>query len=331
MPITFDQAYASLSVYAPPTREEFIRVLNEVCERFISSGKWLGTTEVIDFDASQGRIALPKNFSTILAAQIQDKPARLFGRFHEFVVGGPGFINPETGVGLSMLVDEGDGFPIEKALGQPSRLVIQTTDPDDAYDPLDPNTIGKMFIKGYGTATAATGANEMLELEVPLPSPSSPFVSTEVFSRITSIIKPVTNGDVVLYAWDAADLDPAPTPTELIPLSVFVPTDTVPSFRRYKVSSINPDMTVRAVCKRRFVPIRGDKDEVIVPSNIGALKLGLMAVNYENKNDLERAQDFWGKAFSTLNLEMRESRGGAQMRGQIDPAGFQTRRLRNIY
>jgi hypothetical protein len=177
-----------------------------------------------------------------------------------------------------------------------------------------------MYVTGFGTDTAQTGANEMLELEVPLPTPSTPFVSTEVFSRITSIIKPVTTGDVAIYAFG-----------ETNPLSVFTPTDTVPSFRRYKVSSLNPDLSVRAVCKRRFIPLEGDKDELVVPSNLGALKLGMMAVNYENKNDLERAQDFWGKAFSTLNLEMRESRGGAQMRGQIDPAAFQMGRLRNFY
>ena len=320
MPLTFDQAYSSLSSYAPPTTEQFIQVLNEVCERLLTSGKWLGTTQVIDFDASQGRIALPKEFSTILAAQINERAGRVFGRFHEYLIGGPGRINTETGVGLSMLVDEGDGFPTEKELETPARLVVQTFSAADAFNPLDPNTIGKMYVTGFGTDTAQTGANEMLELEVPLPTPSTPFVSTEVFSRITSIIKPVTTGDVAIYAFG-----------ETNPLSVFTPTDTVPSFRRYKVSSLNPDLSVRAVCKRRFVPLAGDKDELVVPSNLGALKLGMLAVNYENKNDLERAQDFWGKAFSTLNLEMRESRGGAQMRGQIDPAAFQMGRLRNFY
>jgi len=57
----------------------------------------------------------------------------------------------------------------------------------------------------------------------------------------------------------------------------------------------------------------------------------MLAINYENKNDLERAEDYWQKAFSTLNLEMREFRGGAIYRGQIDPSAFQTRRLRNFY
>ena len=385
--LTFDRAYEALQSYAPPTTAEFIRILNEVCERFLSSGKWLGTTEVLDFEASQGRIALPKQFSAILAAQIEGRGTQVYGRFHEYITGGPGHISPEVGAGMQMLVDEGDGHPLEKDFETPVRLVVQTFDPADAYDPQDPNTPGKMYVKGYGTTATSGGSPVLVELEIPLPTPSTPFVSTEVFERITSVVKPITYGDVALYGWNLTDYSdmtgyagdynngadygigdivstPAGSPygnpgqlfirvsnpnnpgyppgtsswavyspasEELTPLSVYVPEDTAPSFRRYKVSSLLPITHVRAVCKRRFIPVDGNKDEIVIPGNLGALKLGMLAINYENKNDLERAEDYWQKAFSTLNLEMREFRGGAINRGQIDPSSFQIRRLRNFY
>jgi len=329
--LTFDRAYGALQSYAPPTTAEFIRILNEVCERFLSSGKWLGTTEVLDFEASQGRIALPKQFSTILAAQIEGRGTQVYGRFHEYITGGPGHISPEVGAGMQMLVDEGDGHPLEKDFQTPVRLVVQTFDPADAYDPEDPNTPGKMYVKGYGTTATSGGSPVLVELEIPLPTPSTPFVSTEVFERITSVVKPITYGDVAMFGWSTAYVGASPAPGEIIPLSVYVPEDTAPSFRRYKVSSLLPLTHVRAVCKRRFIPVDGDKDELVIPGNLGALKLGMLAINYENKNDLERAEDYWQKAFSTLNLEMREFRGGAINRGQIDPSSFQIRRLRNFY
>ena len=47
------------------------------------------------------------------------------------------------------------------------------------------------------------------------------------------------------------------------------------------------------IARRAYVPLRSDDDEVI-PSNLGALKLGLMALQYEDKSDPERAALFFG-------------------------------------
>jgi hypothetical protein len=329
MRLTFAQAYTNLENYAAPNRTEFIKALNEVCERYVSGGKWLGTVEVVAFESSQGRIALPRELSSVLAAQIGGRPTRVFGRFHEYILGGPGDFDPKLGAGLDMLVDEGDGFPTAKALEAPSFLEVATTEAADVYDSSFPDG-GKIKITGYGEGSSPSGTPEIIEIELPLPSPSSPVVSSVVFTEVLTVDKPRTYGPVRLSGVVAAGATPvAGDPRTL--LASYEPQETQPSYHRYKISSYDPEQGVRALCKRRFIPLEGEDDELIVPGNIGALKMGLLAVNYENKNDLERAVDFWTRGLGILNSEMRESRGGAMFRGQIDPSAFQSRRLRNIY
>ena len=222
---------------------------------------------------------------------------------------------------MDLLADEGDGYPTAKAMETPSRLRISTSEIADAYDADFPDS-GKVLIKGYGNTPSPTGSPEVLTLEIPLPTPASPFTTTEVFSRVLSVQKPRTIGDVTLSAIDAST-------QEVTVLGIYEPSETQPFYHRYKISSYDPEVGVRGLCKRRFVPLEGEDNELVTPSNMGALKLGMLAVNYENKNDLERANDYWNRAMMTLNLEMREARGGAQMMGQIDPSAFQIRRLKN--
>jgi hypothetical protein len=323
MKLTFAQAYTSLENYAAPSRTDFIRVLNEVCERYISGGKWLGTLETVDFESSQGRIALPRELGAVLAAQIGGKPTRVYGRFHEYILSGPGDFDTKVGAGLDMLVDEGDGFPTSKALETPSRLRVSTTEIADEYDLSFPDS-GKIKIKGYGEGRSPSGTPEILEVELNLPSPLSPLTTTPIFTSILSVDKPRTFGDVTLSGVSVAD-------NSVTTLAVYEPQETNPSYHRYKISTYDPEQGIRALCKRRFIPIEGGDNELVLPSNLGAIKMGMLAVNYENKNDLERAVDFWNRGLLILNAEMRETRGGAMLRGQVDPSAFQSRRLRNIY
>lgn len=49
------------------------------------------------------------------------------------------------------------------------------------------------------------------------------------------------------------------------------------------------------IAKRAFVPFYSDNDEV--PFSLGALKLGLMSLQFEDKNDSDRAALFMGPNF----------------------------------
>jgi hypothetical protein len=75
--------------------------------------------------------------------------------------------------------------------------------------------------------------------------------------------------------------------------------------------------TYLVICRRAYVPLVSDDDEVN-PDNIGALKLGMMALQFEDRNDPDRAALFWGPnmpektgkmagAFDLLNTEREET------------------------
>ena len=66
------------------------------------------------------------------------------------------------------------------------------------------------------------------------------------------------------------------------------------------------------VCKRAYVPAVSDNDFVI-PSNIGALKLGLMALQFEDKVDEGRADICWDRAHALLEEDRQEYDGDSSI------------------
>jgi hypothetical protein len=88
--------------------------------------------------------------------------------------------------------------------------------------------------------------------------------------------------------------------------------------------------TVRALCKRRFVPVLSEHDDII-PDNMGALKLGLISLKYEDTNDLERATEYFQRALSLLNAELKEARGSQFNTLRFSPHGFGLGRIATQY
>lgn len=70
-----------------------------------------------------------------------------------------------------------------------------------------------------------------------------------------------------------------------------------------------------AVCKIDYVPISNPEDEV-VPGNLGALRMGLEALQKEDANDFLRAGQLWNGGLKLLADE-REDDMGAGATGSI--------------
>jgi len=189
---------------------DFLKALNQLRRRFFDSGKWNGLVVETEVTVSgvEYVFILPDNCESILGAQINGKPVVVFGRYHEYLPGGPGEI-VDSGGAAQAIVDQGDRC--YKVLGKGDR-----------------------------------------------------------------------------------------------------------------------DVTLRLTCKRRYVPLDSD-DDIVTPDNDGALKLGLMSLSYEDNNDLERADQYFAKALSILNGEVKEARGAAQSVLQQSPHGFHLGRIRNLY
>jgi hypothetical protein len=111
--------------------------------------------------------------------------------------------------------------------------------------------------------------------------------------------------------------------------------------RTYKIMGKQDVGSVKLTCKMRYqdlepVPDEPAEDYVepqVYPDNVGALKLGLLSLAYEDNADLERADMYFVKALQLLNGEVKEARGGAQFTMQMSPHGFHMggRNIRNLY
>jgi hypothetical protein len=82
-------------------------------------------------------------------------------------------------------------------------------------------------------------------------------------------------------------------------------------YRRYAAPGDDGDI-VSALCKRAYVPAVSDND-FVYPSNIGALKAGLQALQFEDRVDEGRAHDAWDRAFRILENDRQEFDGDSAM------------------
>ena len=65
----------------------------------------------------------------------------------------------------------------------------------------------------------------------------------------------------------------------------------------------------------------GHMDDLTTCPSARALKLAMYAVNYEEVNDLERAQACWSQAYAALDEDERTKRGGSRSVMPVQPFG----------
>lgn len=282
---------------------DFLPYLNDFRERVFNSGKWNRMTGVVDFASTTGYIALPARYESVLAVQIKDIPRSIEGRYYEYFSGGWGHLSTDSGLG--MLID--DGFsPTEVDIETAGtlRFTLNAADVDATknirYEGLDStedviyDTSGN---RGVNVGMSAATVN-----------------GTHTVSKITSLtfpeglIYPVTVSVVV-----------SGTATEL---AVVEPGITQPEFHRYKVGTIAADeaypTVIRCQCKLKYTKLVAETD-IVLPSNLGAIKFGLMALGYEDQNDIKTSKIYWSDVYALLNDEIKEARGGANLRVRFSP------------
>jgi hypothetical protein len=136
--------------------------------------------------------------------------------------------------------------------------------------------------------------------------------TSQTFATIYSVEKTPTDG-IVSLAVGATNI------------AKYEQGERVINYRRYMVDK-NWD-SVQGVFKRRHVWATSDNDQLF-PDSLEALKLGLMALNAEEKADVERGQYYMDRALLLLNAELKEYNSGQE--GTMQPATWLTRRMINM-
>ena len=311
--LTLSEAKSLLSSYVGANLD-FATRLNLACERLVKGGNWRGTKRQVLFNAYPNAdlsafITLPRQFNTVLAI-VQyptngngGTPIPIRNSWYEFHASGPGFLLDQTSQWSRGLVPINGRFTTFADFTN-CKLKIYTETAET----------GTIIFKGLSSGSSIYSSissvwQEGVSLSITNGATTSQTFDTSPFA----VIKPVTAGRIKLYAV-AADL------TETL-IAIYEPNETGIAWPRYKVpvsasaTQSLPNQYV-AICKRAWVPVVRDSDEVI-PGNIGALRYALQALTKEDAEDYGRANALWYGdtrtktvgAFQLLEQEVEDDTG----------------------
>lgn len=290
--------YGSSVPYATATTQDksnFDAVVNQVVERFLLDGKWRGTFKRVTLRTYGNTLTLPRNLESCLGCDpltsqgqnVIGLPLMIYSRWFEFAAGGIGLTSSNC---LSCAI----------------RGLVQQSDNVQTFN--DPT--GTFYIRAKATEVSAGGFtlaggfdqnSSELFANITLAFANGTTTTTQQYTAMPLIQKVVTTNAVSMYSVDVT------SGVETL-LCVYAPGETVPAYKRYVMPSAQDGDTFLAFCKLAYVPAVADTD-IIIPSVTGALKLGLMSLQFEDRNDLERAASYMNQAIALLDADMQELNG----------------------
>lgn len=303
--------HASKVAYATATSADKLEVdgkINQVSERFITSGNWRGMLVRARFAVIGGQFTLPNSLATVMGAtpRKDDRggasvPVRTM--WHDLISSWCP-CDPDDVDGCAYqpchgtLTDLGDGFATFRESPYTTFYVRVRSDADETG-----KTILLRGLDANGVQIYQADGTEGVSLAVD----NSAVTTSQVFSYLGYWVKSAaTLGLVRLWAVDVE------TAEETL-IGIIAPSKTVSGYRRYGINTDADEVDV--IAKRAYVPAVSDND-MVVPSHLGALKRGLQALQYEDKADDDRAEVCWQKAHELLELE-REAYDGYAATNQI--------------
>jgi hypothetical protein len=126
------------------------------------------------------------------------------------------------------------------------------------------------------------------------------------------------------YAGDTQVIRQGQTPASALPSGVTSDT------QRYRVVGRVPEnRTMYCIVRRGYVPLVNNND-LLLPSNRNAYRYGVQAFNYENANELERANVYWQLAYQCLNDETTAYEEGEANQVDIQTKAFAPSLVQNL-
>lgn len=314
--------------------------INQATRRIMNRPrKPIHVERIVRFFTRKDFITLPREVEKILHYTMDGIPAPLFGRAYEFVSGGWGEVaNGGFILGGKYLVDMGNVFSTMFDL--PS----MEAEDDNCQEPaFSSHRLAAFSTSSLDVTKALTiyGRNDKNEvLGSPLPGMQLPIqhwkdgVEGNVFMDLASkpevrpalsepvrdverVAKSATDGFVSLYSMD-------PDTHQMYFLAKYHPQETNPRYRRYRITA--PDFvagtSIYALCELGFYPLT-DPGEALLVQNMDALKLMVMAIEFENEREFQAAKAYEADAYRLIDEQRTGERTHDYNMIQVAPAyGF---------
>jgi len=287
--------------------------INRVLERFFAEGKFVGTIQQATItayeDANDNKfITLPRHLETCLrGGKAGYKTTAVQSEWYQYLPQGRGIRKSDQAY-YGPLQDIGEGFVTFRDIETASTLTLSSSETECAGS--------YIWIRGKdnnGDKIFSTVDGERVE-GIRLDLGGGTQTTSQTFKEIYSVEKTPTTGTITLSAT-----------TGSVTLAKYEAGERAISYRRYIVDKAWD--AVQGIFKRRHVWAISDNDP-LYPDSLEAIKLGLMAINAEEKADVERGQYYMDRAILLLNAELKEYNAGQE--GVMQVAPWLTRRMVNM-
>jgi hypothetical protein len=286
--------------------------INRVLERFFAEGKYVGTIQQATITAYEDVndnkfITLPRHLETCLrGGKAGYKTSAVQSEWYQYLPQGRGIRKSDQSY-YGPLQDIGEGYVTFRDIETASTLTLSSNETECAGSYIwirgKDNNGDKIF------STVDGDRVEGIRLDLGNGTQTTTGIT---FKEIYSVEKTPTTGTITLAAGATT-------------LAKYEAGERAISYRRYIVDR-NWD-AVQGIFKRRHCWAISDNDP-LYPDSLEAIKLGLMAINAEEKADVERGQYYMDRAILLLNAELKEYNAGQEGVMQIAP--WLTRRLVNM-
>jgi hypothetical protein len=304
----------------PATDTRVMEFTNLAVEEILNEGDFPWTVDRLIFRVYQGRVVLPTAYDRIISMSVNGISQMIASPWFEtttnYLAGqdlatnwnGPN-LNGWFNNGFTMDRDEVFQF---RDIPKDQQYFLEVM---SQFQEEEGSTI---LFKGYDSALAPVTTKyesewiegERMELTTGWVRSSTPF------SQISGIVKPITEGEVYLYAVGA-------TTGERIHIGTYAPKDESPYYRSYKITgtALCGCSCVLARCRKRYSPVLKD-DDLVMCGNIPALKKMVQAVWYGDAGDPQKYANYKAIAVDILKKEATAFRGKSRIPAITMQHGF---------
>lgn len=301
--------------------------INKAVRRLLPKGKWRDTYARMRICSKACCITFPRQVDTVEAVAVCGVPGTLRDQWFEFLIGGPGTpshcADSDDSCGSSCLgnqmVDRGEHPAFDDIVSTETDRKIRV------YADVAESATAKITLQGYdenGNWIRTLDGATWIDGEKVLIS-TTPQLTTKFFTKLSRVIKPVTNGVVRLYEYNNT------TAANVKALAFYEPDETIPMYRRYYMPSIAgvaggsgesacDTVPVDLMVKLRFVPVRVANDFVMI-GNLPALVEMVRAIRKYENNLFTEGAAHEALAVKYLDEELRSFLGdGAVVQMRVE-------------
>jgi hypothetical protein len=297
----------------------FIQQLNLILPRLYAMGMWRDLTYETTISSTDQNFTLPEEAESVLSALIDNDPAVARAQFHDYRLTGRS--NDGTTLANYGIVDDGFSPTInELEADKAYNILITPIAPDTTIPRTSTNFIS---ITGLNNSSSPVIHTYKPNLDTATTVAAPNITSSLEFTSITEI----RNGDSSLSTPVKVQAVNVNDTSDTLDLAIVQEANKVNAYRRYRMgndSSNTVKKTMRLLLKRSFKPLINSYD-VVRPSNLNALKHGLLGSVAEDNADLERATYHWQVCRQLLEEEQDAYRGASKPTIKFDPTGSGSR------